>query len=142
MLSTIIKTRCSKSPQVRRSYMLLTADENGGIKWTDGKISSSCGCSISTVERLRQHFEEESFQTALYGKQQDPIADKVLDGRVEAKLVALRCSSDPPSGYRQCSLRLLADRMVALEYVEHISYESVRQLLKKMKSSLGKSEVG
>ena len=54
----------------------------------------------------------------------------MLDGRVEAKLIALRCS-DPPAGYQHWTLRLLADQMVVLEYVEHISHESVRQLLKK-----------
>jgi hypothetical protein len=129
-LHSIIKTRSSKSPQVRRSYKLLAADENGDKQWTDEKISSTYGSSISTIERLRQRFVEESFETALYGKKREPIKEKVLDGRVEAKLVALRCST-PPEGYQQWSLRLLADKMVALEYVEHISYESVRQLLKK-----------
>lgn len=130
VLHDIIKTRSSKSPQVRRSYILLAADEHGDKQWSDERISSAYGSSISTIERLRQRFVAESFEIALYGKKREPIEDKILDGRVEAKLVALRCST-PPEGYQQWSLRLLADRMVALEYVEHISYESVRQLLKK-----------
>lgn len=130
LLNNIIKNRSSKSPQVRRSYMLLAADENGDKQWTDEKISSSYGCSVSTIERLRKRFVEDSFETALYGKKREPVKEKLLDGRVEAKLVALRCSN-PPEGYQNWSLRLLADRMVALEYVEHISHESVRQLLNK-----------
>lgn len=130
LLSKIIKDRSSRSPQVRRSYMLLAADENGDKQWKDEKISSSYGCNISTIERLRKRFVEESFETALYGKKREPVGEKILDGRVEAKLIALRCSK-PPKGYQNWSLRLLADRMVALEYVEHISHESVRQLLNK-----------
>lgn len=140
-LNSIINTRSSKSPQVRRSYMLLAADENGDKQWTDEKICSSYGCTVSTIERLRKRFIEESFETALYGKKREPVQDKVLDGRVEAKLVALRCS-EPPAGYQQWSLRLLADRMVALEYVEHISYESVRQLLKKHHKTLEAKKLG
>ena len=137
LLTNIIKNRTSKSPQVRRSYMLLAADENGNKQWSDEKICSTYGCNVSTIERLRKRFVEESFETALYGKKREPVKDKVLDGRVEAKLIALRCSN-PPEGYNNWSLRLLADRMVALEYVEHISYESVRQILKKNQYSLGK----
>lgn len=140
-LNSIIKTRSSKSPQVRRSYLLLAADENGDKQWTDEQICSSYGCSVSTIERLRKRFVEKSFETALYGKKREAVQEKVLDGRVEAKLVALRCST-PPEGYQQWSLRLLADRMVALEYVEHISYESVRQLLKKHHKALAGKKLG
>ena len=141
VLNNIIKTRSWQSPQVRRSYMLLAADEHGDKQWTDEKISSSYGCSVSTLERLRKRFVEDSFETALYGKKREPVKDKILDGRVEAKLVALRCSN-PPQGYQQWSLRLLADRMVTLEYVEHISYESVRQLLKKHHKALEGQKLG
>ena len=85
--------------------------------------------SVATVERLRCRFVEEGFSIALHGKKREPV-ENMLDGRVEAKLIALRCS-DPPAGYQHWTLRLLADQMVVLEYVEHISHESVRQLLKK-----------
>jgi hypothetical protein len=141
LLNNIIQTRSSKSPQVRRSYMLLAADENGEKQWTDEKIKTTYDCSIPTIERLRKRFVEESLEIALYGKKREPIKDKLIDGRVEAKLVALRCS-EPPEGYQQWSLRLLADRMVALEYVEHISYESVRKLLKKHHKALESKKLG
>lgn len=121
--------------------MLLAADEQGEKQWTDEKIKTTYGYSIPTIERLRKRFVEESFETALYGKKREPVKDKLIDGRVEAKLVALRCS-EPPEGYQQWSLRLLADRMVALEYVEHISYESVRKLLKKHHKTLESKKLG
>lgn len=92
---------------------------------------------VSTIERLRRRFVEQGFDTALHGKQREPLREKLLDGRAEAALIALRCS-DPPQGHRQWSLRLLADRMVALKHVEHMSHESVRQLLKKTSSSPGR----
>lgn len=140
-MNNIIKNRSSKSPQVRRSYMLLASDENGDKQRADEQISSSYGCSVSTLERLRKRFVEDSFETALYGKKREPVKGKILDGRAEAKLVALRCGN-PPEGYRQWSLRLLAGRMVTLEYVEHISYESVRQLLKKHHKALEGEKLG
>lgn len=140
-LEAIVRTRSSKSPQVRRCYLLLAADEQGAKQWTDEQIGATYGSSISTIERLRQRFVESSFETALYGKKREPIAAKVLDGRVEAKRIALRCSN-PPAGHQQWSLRLLAESMVSLEYVEHISHESVRQLLKKTRLSLGRSKAG
>lgn len=141
LLNDIIKTRSSKSPQVRRSYMLLAADENGDKHWTDEEIKATYGGSVATIERLRKRFVEDSFETALYGKKREPVKDKLLDGRVEAKLIALRCS-EPPEGYRKWSLRLLADRMVALEYVEHISYESVRKVLKKHYKAMEGEKLG
>jgi hypothetical protein len=125
----IVNRRSSKSAQVKRSYLLLAADKNGDKRWTDERIGSAYGVSVLSVGRLRRRFVEEGFDIALHGKKREP-AEKMLDGRVEAKLIALRCS-DPPAGYQQWTLRLLADQMVVLEYVEHISHESVRQLLKK-----------
>ena len=87
ILNNIIKTRSSISPQVRRSYMLLAADENGDKQWTDKRICSCYGCSISTLERLRRRLVEDSFEIALYGKKREPAAAKVLDGRAEESLL-------------------------------------------------------
>lgn len=140
-LGNILHHRSSKSVQVKRSYMLLATDEQGEKHWTDEQISQAYGVSISTIERLRYRLVEEGFDIALYGKKREPVKEKVLDGRAEAKLIALRCSN-PPAGYQQWSLRLLAEQMVVLEYVEHISHESVRQLLKKTKLSPGRSNRG
>ena len=129
-LGDIISKRSSKSVQVKRSYVLLAADESGDKKWTDKFIESAYGVSLRTIERLRQRFVEEGLEAALNGKQREVFKPKVFDGEVEAKLIALRCS-DAPDGYNKWTLRLLADKMVELAYVPQMSYESVRQILKK-----------
>lgn len=122
--------------------MLLGADQSPGAPaWTDERIAESYHVSVRTVERLRRRFVEEGFEVALYGKKREPVKEKVFDGQVEAHLVALRCS-EPPEGFARWSLRLLAEQMVELDYVESISHESVRQLLKKTNSSPGESRVG
>lgn len=136
-LKNIIRSRKPSAPQVKRSYVLLAADENGQKKWTDARIRETYGPGIRTIERLRRRFVEDGLATALNGKPRPATREKVFDGRVESHLVALRCS-DPPPGQDSWSLRLLADKMVELEYVEGISHESVRQLLKKTRSSPGR----
>ena len=83
----------------------------------------------------------ESPAIAIHGRKREVFKEKILDGEVEAKLIALRCS-DPPAGYVKWSLELLAERMVELRHVEHISRESVRKILKKTRSSPGGSSHG
>lgn len=136
-LERIIKHYDSKARQVKRSYVLLAADENGDKNWTDKKIADTYKVSRCTIERLRKRFVEDSLEIALYGKPRPINKERIFDGRVESQLIALRCSS-APKGYKKWSLRLLADKMVELEYVDNMSHESVRQLLKKTKLSLGK----
>lgn len=135
-LKGLIKKRSEKSVQVKRSYILLAADENGE-HLTDEQISSRYRAGVRTIERLRERFVLEGLVAALQGKKQQVCKEKVFDGRIEAQLIALRCST-PPSGYQQWSMRLLAQQMVELEYVEHMSHESVRQVLKKTNLNLGK----
>jgi hypothetical protein len=86
------------------------------------------------VERLRQRFVLEGFEVALNGKAIEPRLPDKLDGEVEAHLIALT-RSPVPAGYAAWNLRLLADKMVELEYIDTISHESVRQLLKKRTSA-------
>lgn len=131
-LTKVIGKRSSNSPHVKRSYILLAADENGSKQWKDEQIHQVYGVGIKMIERLRKRFVEEGFDMALNGKKREIYKDKILDGEVEAKLIALRCSQ-VPQGYNKWTLRLLADQMVSLEYVASISYESVRQILKKTK---------
>ena len=90
------------------------------------------GVGISTVERTRRRFVEDGFKTAVFGKKRKVFKEKVIDGKIEAHVIALRCSEAPP-GYAKWTLRLLSKKMVELEYAEHISHESVRQILKKTK---------
>jgi hypothetical protein len=140
-LEEVIAKRDSKSRQVKRAYALLAADENGDKRWNDEHIKQVYGLSIASLERLRQRLVEEDLHTALEGKKREVFKEKVFTGEVEAKLIVLRCS-DCPQGYNRWTLQLLADQMVALGYVEHMSYESVRGILKKTNLSLGKSKVG
>ena len=119
--------RCLKHAQI-----LLKADEaQGGPGWSDERLAEALGAGIATVERLRQRFVEEGFAAALRpSRKGGRIYERKLDGEQEAHLIALACSA-PPEGRRRWTLRLLAQRMVELSYVDALSYETVRQTLKK-----------
>lgn len=140
-LAALIKTRSEKSQIVRRAYVLMAADENGDKQWKDEQIRQVYGVSIRTIERLRERFVLEGLKKALEGKKREVFREKIFTGEVEAKLVALRCS-EPPRGYSRWTLQLLADKMIELEHVEHISDESVRQLLKKCHQTVARQKLG
>jgi hypothetical protein len=117
--------------------ILLKADEGpDGPAWTDAMISSALDVGMSTVARVRQAAVQEGLDAALQRKVPTRLYPRTLDGAGEAHLVALTCST-PPEGAGRWSLRLLAERMVELDYVEAISHETVRQTLKKTNSSPG-----
>jgi hypothetical protein len=137
-LTAIINKRLSTSEAVKRSNILLAADRLGDKRWTDAQISEKYLVSIRTIERLRERFVLDGLEVALAGKPRLNLDKIKFDGRVEAQLVALRCS-ETEVGESGWALRFLADKMVSLCYVESISHESVRQILKKTKLSLGKS---
>ena len=122
--------------QRRRHEILLLADQGQ----TDEQIAESTGASRSTVERVRRRFAGEGLATALT-EQKRPGAPAKLDGKQEALLIALACS-DAPQGQAKWTARLLANRAVEMEIVESISESSVRRLLKKTRSSHGKSARG
>lgn len=118
------------SQKARRARMLLQADVDGPA-WTDARICEAFACRRQTVESLRQRFVESGFRETLDGKRRaEPPKEKLLDGKQEAQLIALRLSP-PPRGYAQWTLRLLARKVVELEIAETISYETVRRTLKK-----------
>lgn len=136
-LEKLTTTGRAPAYQVIHARILLKADTHqAGGGWTDKAISQALDVSISTIERVRQRFVEQSLEQALGRKVQQRRKARLLDGEQEAQLIALACS-DPPEGRAQWSLRLLAERMVSLDYVESISYETVRQTLKKTNLSLG-----
>ena len=117
--------------------ILLKADEGpDGPAWTDAMISSALDVGMSTVARVRQTVVQERLSAALQRKLPTRIYARTLDGAAEAHLVALTCST-PPEGAGRWTLRLLAERMVELEYVEAVSHETVRQTLKKTNLSPG-----
>ena len=127
--ATIAK-ETGKSQKLRRATLLLRADADGP-GWTDAAISQAVGCRTRTVENVRQAFVLEGFEAALARKiPATSPTPKLLDGAAEAKVIALRLGQ-PPAGFGQWTLRLLADQLVELEVVESISPETVRQTLKK-----------
>ena len=115
----------------RHARILLKADQGPqGEGWTDERIGQALEVHSSTVERVRKRFVEEGLEAALQRKEQKNRRAKTIDGEAEALLVALACSP-PPEGRRCWTLRLLADRLVALEVVDRVSPETVRKTLKK-----------
>jgi hypothetical protein len=92
---------------------------------------------MSTIDRVKKKFIEEGFESVLERRPTRRIYETKLDGDVEAKLVTL-CCSEPPKGFAKWSLRLLADKMVELNYVESISHVTVRSVLKKTNLNPGK----
>ena len=137
-------TRTGKTPAYKMNHarILLKADTNqadGG--WTDEAISQALDISVATIERVRQRFVETSLEAALTRQGQQQRKPRRLDGEQEAHLIAITCS-EAPEGYARWSLRLLAERMVELDYVERVCHETVRQTLKKTISSLGCENVG
>jgi hypothetical protein len=117
------------------AHILLEADADGS-NWTDAQISEALSIGIATVERIRNVFVEKELPDTLNPKQRCKNTLRKLDGDQEAHLMALACSP-APKGHDRWTLRLLADKKVKLEYVDTLSYETVQQVLKKQKLSLG-----
>lgn len=130
VLKEVIGKLKGTSQKVRRAQMLLKADADGPA-WADSKIAEAFSCRRQTVENLRRRFVESGFRETLEGKQREqPATPKLLDGKQEAQVIAMRLGS-PPSGYANWTLRLLARKVVELEIAESVSYETIRRTLKK-----------
>jgi hypothetical protein len=129
-LRAVIKRLKGTSQKVKRAQVLLKADADGP-NWTDERISEAFSCRTRTVELIRQRLVERGFEETLNGAQRTtpPIA-KLLDGKPEARLIAMRLGS-PPKGYANWTLRLLARKVVELEIVDSICHETVRRTLQK-----------
>ena len=93
------------------------------------------------IDRVKKRFVLDGLDVALHGKKGSRVYDKKADGEFEAHLIALSCS-DPPEGFSRWSLRLLADKVVEFNYIDSISHETVRRVLKKTNSSLGSVKGG
>jgi len=129
-LREIVKKFKGSSQKVRRAQILLKADADGPA-WSDSRIGEAFGCRRQTVEMIRQRLVETGFQETLDGKKRaDPPTPKLLDGEQEAKIIATRLGP-PPKGYANWTLRLLARKVVELQIVDAVSYETVRRTLKK-----------
>lgn len=137
-LKAIINKGSHTSHTFKAAYVLLNCDEGEhSDKVKNETISKVLKVGMRTIDRIKKRFFEGGLEAALGRKETSRTYEVKIDGDVEAKLVQLCCSA-PPSGYAQWSLRLLADKMVELKYVEGISHVSVRNVLKKTNLSLGK----
>jgi hypothetical protein len=136
-LSSMVSKGKSNARKLVRARILLLADQAaGGSAKSDPEIVEALGCGRATVERVRRAFVEEGLEETLEPSPSTRIYERKLDGRIEAHLVALACGA-PPEGRCGWTLRLLGDRLVALGHVDSVSYETVRQTLKKTTLSRG-----
>lgn len=136
-LRTLIGQGSGPARRLIHARILLKANQGeGGPGWTDAAIAGALEVDRSTVFRVRRQYATEGLPAALERKAPDRVYERKLDGRQEAHLIALACSA-PPAGREHWTLRLLADRLVQLEVVDTISYETVRQTLKQTSSSPG-----
>ena len=141
-LLAIINKGCHTSQTFRAAYILLNCDEGKfAEKITNEQISKVLKVGMRTIDRVKKRFIEDGMEESLERKPTSRTYDVKADGDVEARLVTL-CCSEPPKGYAKWSLRLLADKMVELEYVDSISYETVRRVLKKTTLNRGRLKVG
>ena len=136
-LKQLINTGKTAAYKQRHARILLLADEGPeGPKMTDEEIAGAVGCGRATVERIRKRLVTEGFEAALQRNPVDCSGRRLLDGDAEAHLVALACSQ-PPEGRNRWTLRLLAEKIVELEVVEHCGKDSVHRVLKKTNLSPG-----
>ena len=129
-LETIVKKLKETSQKVKRAIVLLKADADGP-NWTNEKIHELTGMSLKAISNLRKKLVLEGFDATLHRKQRTTTPrKKILDGKQEAQIIAMRLGS-PPDGFGKWSLRLLADRAVELEIVDAIGKDTIRRTLKK-----------
>ncbi|MDQ6609485.1 MAG: IS630 family transposase [Bacteroidota bacterium] len=130
-LHAIINKGSHTSQTFRTAYILLNCDVGKySDKVTNEQISKVLKVGMRTIDRVKKKFIEEGFEACLERSPTTRIYESKADGDIEAKLVTL-CCSEPPKGYAKWSLRLLADKMVELKFVESISHVTVRSVPKK-----------
>jgi len=132
-----------KSQKVINALILLGCDtgEFKEKRSTNEEISRVLKIGMRKIDRVKKRFVEDGIDITLNGKKSSRIYAKKADGDFEAHLVALSCS-DPPEGFTRWSLRLLADKVVELAYIDQVSHETIRQVLKKTKLNLGVTKDG
>jgi transposase len=136
-LNAFLKKERAAARKRIHAQILLRADEaKGQDGWKDVDIADAYGVSVQTVGRVRQRLVEQGFEAALQPRASQENRARKFDGEKEAKLVTLACSK-APEGYARWTMQLLADKMVELKYMESISDEAVRIVLKKTKLNLG-----
>lgn len=131
-LQRLVRVGKAAAYKIRHANVLLAVDESDeGPGLRDWEVAQTLGVTTRSIEHLRKRFVEEGLEACLERKKRTGSSLlRKLDGKKEARLVAMACSAPPP-GRQRWSLRLLADRLVVLNVVDSISHETVRQTLKK-----------
>jgi len=142
-LKSITSKGKHKSQKVINALILINCDEGDfqTKRSTNERVAGVLKISMKKIDRVKKRFVEEGLDVALNGHKGKRVYEKKADGDFEAHLVALSCS-EPPEGFARWSLRLLADRVVELNYIDSISYETIRRVLKKTKLNLGENKAG
>jgi len=138
-----ITTKGKRSARIIQSaYILLNCDtrnQNKPMKDTD--IAKFLGITERTVENIRKKFVMDGYEIALYGKPSERVYKRNIDGETEARIIALSCSQ-PPEGYARWSLRMLADKAIELKYLDVVSHETIRSVLKKRIKTVEEKRLG
>jgi hypothetical protein len=142
-LETIVRKGKHSAQKVLNALILLNCDEQAPTRRTlkEQQIADVLNISAMKLHRVKQRFVDEGLEVALNGHKGIRTYEKKADGEFEAHLVALSCSTPPP-GHARWSLRLLADKVVELQYIDSVSYETIRRVLKKTNSNPGKKSAG
>jgi len=142
-LSKLSSVGKHKSQGILNALILLGCDEGEFQNncSTNEEMARVLNISMKKIDRVKKRFVEEGLDAALHGRKARRVYAKKADGDFEAHLIALSCS-EPPEGFARWSLRLLADKVVELNYIESVSHETVRCVLKKTKSNHGSKEYG
>lgn len=132
-----------RSQKILNALILLACDrgEHERTRSKNEEIARVLNTSMRKIDRVKKRFVVDGIDVALHGRKGNRVYSKKADGDFEAHLVALSCSK-PPEGFARWTLRLLADKAVELHYIDTISYETVRRVLKKTNSSLGSEKAG
>lgn len=140
-LEALVRKGKAAAYKIKHANILLTVDADGP-NWSDEDTAEALGCHRNTVRNVRQRFVEHGVEAALNRAQQaNPSRERKLDGKGEARLIALACSK-PPKGRSRWTLKMLADELVSLEIVDSICDQTVRRTLKKTNSDLTGASAG
>lgn len=141
-LSELVQKGRTAAQTLTHARILLKADAaKDQPHWTDQVIHEAFDVSCATITRVRKTYVQQGPEAAIRRRTHSRYRPRRLDGSREAHLIALACS-EPPQGHEHWTLRLLADKLVQLDYVDEVSYETVRRTLKKTNSSPGSKSNG
>jgi hypothetical protein len=143
MLTELTSKGKHRSQKILNSLILLACDEgeHQRRRSKNEDISRVLNTSMRKIDRVKKRFVLDGLDVALHGRKGSRVYVKKADGDFEAHLVALSCSK-APEGFARWTLRLLADKVVELDYIDSISHETVRRVLKKTNLNLGSEKHG